>query len=181
MTGIDLLGYVASALVLTTFCMQSMIPLRIAALASNILFATYGYLGHAYPVLALHTVLFPLNALMLLRLLRKETKLSGPCRFRISLKPWLVTAARCCVRSAAISAALGAVVTAALIFPLGSLVQKADAQISCRTMAGEIRPCALPALRGLHLDFIPGCTGPDTKGKIVRFGENAFTCSGKQR
>lgn len=64
---VPLLGYLASLMVLLTFCMSTMIPLRIAALASNILFCSYGYLNHLYPILALHAILFPVNLYRLLQ------------------------------------------------------------------------------------------------------------------
>src|SRR5579863_1108283 len=65
----DYVGYLASALVLCTFCARTMIPLRIIALGSNIAFITYGGLLHLYPVLFLHVVLLPLNAWRLAEIL----------------------------------------------------------------------------------------------------------------
>jgi hypothetical protein len=70
MSWVDLLGYAASAAVLTTFCMSTMIPLRVLALASNVLFMAYGYVDHLYPVLILHALLFPVNALRLMQFQR---------------------------------------------------------------------------------------------------------------
>jgi CRP/FNR family transcriptional regulator, cyclic AMP receptor protein len=70
MSWIDLLGYAASAAVLATFCMSTMIPLRIMALGSNVLFMAYGYVDHLYPVFILHALLFPVNALRLIQVLR---------------------------------------------------------------------------------------------------------------
>jgi hypothetical protein len=70
MSFIDLLGYAASAAVLATFCMSTMIPLRVLALGSNVLFMAYGYADHLYPVLMLHAILFPVNALRLLQFQR---------------------------------------------------------------------------------------------------------------
>ncbi len=70
MSWIELLGYAASAAVLTTFCMSTMIPLRIVALGSNVLFCAYGYFDHLYPVLILHTILFPVNLLRLFQFYR---------------------------------------------------------------------------------------------------------------
>ena len=67
MSWVELLGYAASAAVLTTFCMSTMIPLRIVALGSNVLFCAYGYFDHLYPVLILHAVLFPVNLLRLVQ------------------------------------------------------------------------------------------------------------------
>jgi CRP/FNR family transcriptional regulator, cyclic AMP receptor protein len=62
MSWLNLLGYAASAAVLATFCMSTMIPLRVMALASNVLFMAYGYVDHLLPVLLLHAFLFPVNA-----------------------------------------------------------------------------------------------------------------------
>jgi CRP-like cAMP-binding protein len=64
-SAVDVLGYAAAAAVLATFCMKTMIPLRIAALGSNVLFMAYGYVETLYPVLALHAILFAVNALRL--------------------------------------------------------------------------------------------------------------------
>jgi hypothetical protein len=66
---IDLLGYAASVSVLATFCMSTMLPLRVIAIFSNILFATFGALAHIYPVLLLHVVLLPVNVARLVELL----------------------------------------------------------------------------------------------------------------
>jgi CBS domain-containing protein len=62
MSFVDVLGYAASAAVLATFCMSTMIALRIVALISNVLFVAFGISDHVYPVLLLHAVLFPVNA-----------------------------------------------------------------------------------------------------------------------
>jgi CRP/FNR family cyclic AMP-dependent transcriptional regulator len=70
MTWIDLLGYAASASVLVTFCMSTMVPLRVVAIGSNVLFATFGALAHIYPVLVLHVILLPVNVARLVQILR---------------------------------------------------------------------------------------------------------------
>jgi len=70
MSWIDLLGYAASLAVFATFCMQTMVPLRVVALGSNVLFSCYGYFGHVYPVMALHLVLFPINLFRLTQVRR---------------------------------------------------------------------------------------------------------------
>lgn len=70
MSWVEILGYAASAAVLATFCMSTMIPLRIMALGSNVLFCAYGYLDHLYPVLVLHAILFPVNMLRLIQFQR---------------------------------------------------------------------------------------------------------------
>ena len=70
LTEVNALGYAASAAVLATFCMSTMIPLRVAALGSNVLFMAYGYADHLYPVFVLHAILLPVNALRLVQFQR---------------------------------------------------------------------------------------------------------------
>jgi hypothetical protein len=55
------IGYVASALVLATFCMRDMATLRCVAIASNLAFITYGAMAGLGPVLVLHLLLLPVN------------------------------------------------------------------------------------------------------------------------
>ena len=58
---ITLLGFAASFAVLATFLMRTMLPLRIVAVGSNVLFIAYGYCAHILPVLCLHLALLPIN------------------------------------------------------------------------------------------------------------------------
>jgi|SRR5689334_8699296 len=57
----DAVGFLASGLVITAFCMKDIVQLRIAALASNIAFLTYGIALGLIPVWLLHLVLLPVN------------------------------------------------------------------------------------------------------------------------
>jgi CRP/FNR family transcriptional regulator, cyclic AMP receptor protein len=70
MSWLNFLGYAASATVFATFCMKTMIPLRMLAIASNVLFCSYGYFGHIYPVLILHLALLPINTVRLIQIQR---------------------------------------------------------------------------------------------------------------
>ncbi len=70
MSPVDLLGYAASTAVLATFCMRTMIPLRVAGIISNVFFIAYGYLDNLPPVLLLHLVLLPVNSFRLLEFQR---------------------------------------------------------------------------------------------------------------
>jgi hypothetical protein len=58
----DLLGYAASCAVLATFLMRNMVPLRLIAILSNVLFLAFGYMQHIYPIFFLHLALLPINA-----------------------------------------------------------------------------------------------------------------------
>jgi hypothetical protein len=71
----DVLGYAAASTVLASFLMRSMVPLRLLAILSNVLFLSYGYLADIHPVLALHAALLPIN------IARLATQRSGDAFF----------------------------------------------------------------------------------------------------
>jgi CRP/FNR family transcriptional regulator, cyclic AMP receptor protein len=68
MSWLDGLGFCASFAVLASFCMTTIVPLRLLALTSNVLFSTYGLLAHIYPVAFLHLLLLPINLVKLYRI-----------------------------------------------------------------------------------------------------------------
>lgn len=87
-------GYLAALLVFLTFYMKTMIPLRIVGICSNFAFIAYGYLGALYPVLILHLILLPLNALRLREMLRltKQVREAAQTDLRMDwLKPFTST------------------------------------------------------------------------------------------
>jgi hypothetical protein len=68
----EIVAWIASLFVFTTFFMKTMTPLRLAAVASNIAFIAYGVLGLKYgifekvfPIFLLHSMLLPLNVFRL--------------------------------------------------------------------------------------------------------------------
>lgn len=63
-----LAGYIASVLVFATFCMKTIVPLRLVAIASNVFFVLYGFLENLVPVILLHIFLLPLNIIRLAQL-----------------------------------------------------------------------------------------------------------------
>jgi len=70
-------GWIASALVFSTFFTKTMLPLRLLAVASNVAFMAYALLGLAYgdfgrlyPIFVLHACLLPLNVVRLVELRR---------------------------------------------------------------------------------------------------------------
>ena len=90
---IELLGYVASALVFLTFYMKTMIPLRVVGIVSNVAFMTYGLGGRLYPVLTLHAILLPLNCLRLLQMRALIRKVRAASQGDLSME-WLVPMVR---------------------------------------------------------------------------------------
>ena len=67
MAGSDYLGILACTLVLCTFATTSMVRLRLVAMASNVAFIGYAWSLGLWPILALHALLLPLNAVRLLQ------------------------------------------------------------------------------------------------------------------
>jgi hypothetical protein len=58
----DAIGYVASTLVLTAFGMKGIVPLRVVAMCSNLVFIIYGLALGLTLIWSLHAALLPLNA-----------------------------------------------------------------------------------------------------------------------
>src|SRR5260370_14677361 len=84
------IGILASRVVFPTFYMKAMIPLRCVAIASNVVFMTYGLTGRIYPVFLLHAVLLPLNILRLRQvrnLIRRVLEALGRDLFHVWLLP----------------------------------------------------------------------------------------------
>jgi membrane glycosyltransferase len=77
MSWIDFLGYMAALTVLATFCMDTIVPLRGLAIASNVLFILYGIAGHLYPVFFLHAVLLPVNIVKIVQLRLQVRRANG--------------------------------------------------------------------------------------------------------
>ena len=68
-------GWLAALLVFSSFFMKTIVPLRIVAMVSNVVFIVYallglayGVFGRVYPILVLHSCLLPLNVLRMRQL-----------------------------------------------------------------------------------------------------------------
>jgi len=87
MSVIDIAGWVAGALVLVTFYLKTIIPLRTVAIASNLAFIGYGLLAGLTPIVVLHTLLLPLNILRLhqLRALVQRVKRASRGDFTLEM------------------------------------------------------------------------------------------------
>ena len=84
---VDAAGYIASVVVFATFCMRTMIALRVAAIGSNICFIGFGLAAHVYPVLLLHVVLLPLNTLRTLEMVRLTRRIEVAAKGDLSFDP----------------------------------------------------------------------------------------------
>jgi hypothetical protein len=94
MTLVDVVAYGAVGLNILGYSMRRMIPLRMAAIGTNILFIIYSILAGVYPTLYLHLILLPLNAYRLREMLRlvKEVSLAAKGTLTLDwLKPFTHT------------------------------------------------------------------------------------------
>ena len=74
---VEFLGFMAAGTTVTAFYCRSMLPLRLAAIAANVLFIAYGALLDLKPVLALYCVLLPLNLIRLAGASRERAARQG--------------------------------------------------------------------------------------------------------
>jgi len=59
---IEAVGWLAAVLKVATFAMNSMIPLRILAMASSVFFIIYSGMLQIWPLLAIELILLSINA-----------------------------------------------------------------------------------------------------------------------
>ncbi|MEM6355625.1 MAG: cyclic nucleotide-binding domain-containing protein [Pseudomonadota bacterium] len=81
----EIAGYLASALVFLTFCMKTLIPLRVLAILSNVAFIAYGIGAELFPVLILHAALLPLNIARTAQQIRLRNRVREAARGDVSV------------------------------------------------------------------------------------------------
>jgi hypothetical protein len=89
---VTVIGFIASALVIATLSMRTMIPLRIVGLLSNVAFVSYGLLFGSMPTVMLHSILFPLNVYRLREMLNLIKRVKAASKGDMSLdwiKPFM--------------------------------------------------------------------------------------------
>lgn len=73
-----MIGWLAAAAMLATFACRSMVGIRLFGIVANLAFIAYGIEAGLMPVLLLHAVLLPINAVHLNRALRDRLRRSYP-------------------------------------------------------------------------------------------------------
>ena len=84
---IDYLGFLAASCVLLQASVRSILWIRVAALCSNVLFVVYAYLADLPPVLALNSVLIPMNGWNVVKGIVENKKHSEAERLRSRRAP----------------------------------------------------------------------------------------------
>lgn len=66
---VEMIGWAAALMTFAAYAMKTMLPLRLAAICSNLLFIVFGFTSSAMPILVLHAVLLPFNCFRLAQIL----------------------------------------------------------------------------------------------------------------
>jgi len=85
----NMLGFIGAALMLASYLMKGMMPLRIVALCACVFLVGYGALKHALPTLVLYGLLVPINIKKTLAM-RKMVKAIERAREDAPLSQWLL-------------------------------------------------------------------------------------------
>ena len=89
MTLVEVVGYSAAIASFVAFSARTMIPLRIAAICSNLLFISYGLLSGFWPPALLHALLLPLNIHRLLAMRRLIGRVAAASHADVFEAEWL--------------------------------------------------------------------------------------------
>lgn len=73
---IETIGWLASLLTVATYAMNTMIPLRVLAVGSSLLFIAYAFLLQLWPLMAMEAVLLPINCFRLWQIAALRSRLS---------------------------------------------------------------------------------------------------------
>ena len=88
----NLLGVIGGIFYVASICLKTMVPLRMAAIASNIFFIGYGLLARALPTFLMYAVLLPINVVRLYQMQQLVKKVRTASQGDLSmdwLKPFM--------------------------------------------------------------------------------------------
>lgn len=88
----DLLGYVGGVLVIVTYAMRTMIPLRSVGLASDAIMLASGVASWFWPTIVLEMIVLPVNAVRLVQMIRLTHRVEEATHGDLSmdwLKPFM--------------------------------------------------------------------------------------------
>jgi hypothetical protein len=88
----NFIGLIGAVFYVATMVMRTMVPLRSAAIASNVFLGTYGLLAHSLPTFFLYLMLLPINCVRLYQILQLIKKVKTATQGDLSmdwLKPFM--------------------------------------------------------------------------------------------
>jgi CRP/FNR family cyclic AMP-dependent transcriptional regulator len=175
---ISLLGYLASSAVLVTFCMSTMIPLRMVAIASNVLFSAFGALAHIYPIMVLHIILLPVNTIRLVQVKRLVNSMSATNKSDLSIEALLPFMTRRRFEAGDVLVRKGDRADRMYYLAKGEVrIREIDKTLDAGHVIGEIGVFARDQTRMATVDCVTDCEMfelTETKAKEIYFQNPAF-------
>lgn len=153
------LGFIGAALMLASYWMKSMLPLRVVALAACAFLVAYGALKQAWPTLVLYGVLIPVNLKKTLQM-RKLVKAIERAKDDTPVSEWLLPHMhRHTVKAGELLWRKGDVATHMLYLDAGSLrLVEYGELLPVGSLVGEIGLFAPDNRRTLTLEAASDCT-----------------------
>ncbi|MBO6675489.1 MAG: cyclic nucleotide-binding domain-containing protein [Rhizobiales bacterium] len=74
---IEAIGWMASAITIATYAMNTMVPLRVLAMVSSVLFIAYAMMLQLWPLLVMEAILLPINGFRLWQILSLRGRLEA--------------------------------------------------------------------------------------------------------
>ncbi|HSO45140.1 MAG TPA: cyclic nucleotide-binding domain-containing protein [Rhodoferax sp.] len=152
-------GFIGAGLMVTSYLMKSMLPLRVVALVACLFMVIYGYFASAIPTLLLYGALIPINIKKTLQI-RRLVKAIENARSDTPISEWLLP--NMTRRTAKAGTRLwkkGDVASEMLYLESGSLrLVEYDEMLAPGSLVGEIGLFAPDNIRTLSLECVTDCT-----------------------
>lgn len=152
-------GFIGAALMVTSYLMKSMLPLRVVALVACLFLVLYGYLAAAMPTLLLYGALIPINIKKTLQI-HKLVQAIKNAKSDTPVSQWLLpNMTRRTAKAGTILWKKGDVATEMLYLEAGSLrLVEYDEKLVPGSLVGEIGLFAPDNRRTLTLTCVSDCT-----------------------
>ncbi len=152
-------GFIGAALMVTSYLMKSMLPLRVVALVACLFLVLYGYLAAAMPTLLLYGALIPINIKKTLQI-HKLVQAIKNAKSNTPVSQWLLpNMTRRTAKAGTILWKKGDVATEMLYLEAGSLrLVEYDEALVPGSLVGEIGLFAPDNRRTLTLACVSDCT-----------------------
>ena len=152
-------GFIGAGLMVTSYLMKSMLPLRVVALVACLFLVLYGYLAAAMPTLLLYGALIPINIKKTLQI-KKLVKAIENAKSDTPISEWLLpNMTRRTAKAGTMLWQKGDVAKEMLYLESGSLrLVEYDELLPPGSLVGEIGLFAPDNVRTLTLECASDCT-----------------------
>ena len=152
-------GFIGAGLMVTSYLMKSMLPLRVVALVACLFLVLYGYFAAAMPTLLLYGALIPINIKKTLQI-HKLVKAIESAKSDTPISEWLLpNMTRRTAKAGTLLWQKGDVAKEMLYLESGSLrLVEYDEKLAPGSLVGEIGLFAPDNIRTLSLECVTDCT-----------------------